>query len=189
MSLIALISTSKSSLCETIKIKEETGAYSSTNQGGYGAPNPATSHVQSAKIYISKRDNSGAFSEETEINVFGTLPSSNGASFEIDSTLYTAGFSDGIYKIRYVITGVDGSSNAFSYEVTDYPVIDCGINCCFQKLSDQVVNCCTPEIKDKHRRVSVLIRAMEGAIDGDDFDTIQTIIEEIQSICNCGCGC
>lgn len=189
MSLIIKTTTSNSSICEKINIKEETGAYSATNQGGYGVPNPLTSHVQTAKIYISKRDSTGIFSTETEIDAFGTFPSDSGANFEVDSTLYSPGFSDGIYKIRYVVAGVDGSSNAFSYESIEYVVMQCSIDCCWQKLSLEVVTCCTPEIKDKHRRIGVLMRALEASKYGNELDNIQKIIDEITSICNCSCGC
>lgn len=177
------------SVCDTATVTDLTSAYSGITPGGFGAPNPEISDVATATIQIAKRGTNDVWGTNTTIDVYPTLPSASAGSVDIDTTDYSAGFGDGVYRFIYTITGVQ-SSTPFTYTKTIYRPISCSAKCCAQKLSKKIATCCTDELMDKQRRVTVLMRSLEGACDCGSLDEMQNIITELGNICRlCGCNC
>lgn len=192
MSLLLQPKYCPSTSCDFITAPDLTGQYSSLNQGGFGTPNIAVSDVTTATISVAKRGSDGVFSDNVIIDVFPDLPSDSGLSFDITTELYPDGFGDGIYRFIYTITGVSNST-PFTYSSTIYRPITCSIDSCWSELSLMMVTCPTTELKDKHERVSTMMRALKASsTDCGNLGNTQTIIDEITNLCNqavCGCGC
>ncbi len=74
MSLIPSFVVLESDNSGTISVYDNTGAYSATNTGGYGSPNPAVGDVTEATLAISLRSSDGTFAEYNLIDVYPTLP-------------------------------------------------------------------------------------------------------------------
>lgn len=177
------------SVCDTATVTDLTSAFSGITPGGYGNPNPAISDVTIATIKISKRGTDGIWGANTIIDVYPDLPSASAGSVDIDTTDYPDGFGDGVYRFIYTITG-SLEDVPFTYSKTIYRPISCAAKCCWQKLSKKIATCSTDELMDKQRRVSVLMRSLDGGCDIGNLDAIQNTITELSNICrNCGCGC
>lgn len=175
------------SVCDTATITDTSGVYNGSNLG-YGSPNPAISDVTTSTIKIAKRGTDGVWGPTTTINVYNTLPSASGGYKDITTTDYPDGFGNGVYRFIYTITGAL-SAVPFSYSKTIYRPISCAARCCWQKLEKKIATCPTDELMDKQRRVSVLMRSLEGGCDCGDLTALQNIINELSQLCrNCGCG-
>jgi hypothetical protein len=196
MSIALKICQSQSDDCKTIVLTDKTGAYSLSNLTGWGAPNSLLSTALTATITISKRDATGLFIDSplSPIDVFPTFPSDVNATFNLTAELagYGAGalFSDGIYKITYTVTGVDGS--AYTLETIRYDGLLCNGMCCFKKKADKVSTCiCDCEdIEKSFIKLWTYIRLYEAARDCANFNQMQKYIDKIFKTCvDCGCGC
>lgn len=190
MSFLLQFKVCPTSLCDGVVITDLTGQESCLSAIGFGAPNIALGDVTTATIKVATRNSDGTFSSDTTINAFPTLPSQTGGTFSITNVLYPGGFGDAIYRFIYTITGVS-SNIPFTYSATIYRPITCSLTCCWQKLSKKLCECdCSDELKDKHRRLSVLMRGLSATCDCASLDCMQDIINEGTEICaDCGCGC
>lgn len=106
MALELSIDVCRASNCRSFTVTEETGAYNaSTNTGGYGAPNIATTDVLTATITVTPY-NGDAY---PTVSVYSTLPSSTDGDITINNTdlglSSTTNIPDNIYQILYTITG------------------------------------------------------------------------------------
>lgn len=178
---------------DTLTVLDNTGEYSSTKTGGWGSPNPALNTALVAEIRISLRDTDGNYGDVTTINAFSDLPSEDGGEFEITSEDAGQGtvFPDGIYKITYYVSGLDGAT-PYIYSVTTYKSFHPAIDCCYQKLAIKVSTCsCNcQDIKDNFNKMSVNMRLLKGAECSGNLDSIQKYIAFLTDTCrNCGCGC
>lgn len=93
--------------CKSFTFSETTGTYnSSTNTGGYGAPNFTVADVNTATVTITPFESDTS----TEINVFSTFPTTD-SEIEFTITNEDMGYSedesiaDGVYDIVYELTG------------------------------------------------------------------------------------
>lgn len=189
MGLVLNFKVCLNSVCDTATVTDLTSSYSGITPGGFSSPNPAISDVSTATIQIAKRGTDGIWGTNTTIDVYPDLPSASAGTVDIDTTDYPDGFGDGVYRFTYIITGVQ-SGTPFTYTKTIYRPISCTGKCCEQNLAKKIATCCTDELKDKQRRVRVLMRSLEGGCDCGSLDEIQNIINELTSICrSCGCNC
>lgn len=192
MSIQLKFTSSISSDASTLTITDCTGIYSSLNLGGWGSPNSAIGDVATATIKIAKRNSEGTYPTDVTVNAYSTLPSNAGGTFDIGKALYPLGFSDGIYRLIYTVTGVT-SSVPFTYSVTIYRTISCSISCCWQKLSLQVCQDTTynEDLLEQHRFVSIQMRALQASsCDCGNLNDTQTILDTITKFCkNLNCGC
>lgn len=171
-------------LQKDISFREVTGQYSSINQGGYGSPNPAIAQILTSKLYISKRSTDGTFEEDFVIDFMGTgiLPSNNGNNIILDNVLYTKGFSDGIYRMTYKVTGINLSSVAFESKETQYYCYLYGIKSSFAKLSLKYKSY-DERIKNTYKLVGLILRDIETG--HNNLDYLQIKIEELNILLNC----
>lgn len=105
MAEVLRISVSTDNDCTSFDVTDATGAYAVTNTGGFGAPNITTADITAATIKVTKFGGSTTYTK----NVYSTFPSSASASVTVANTdiglSSTATITDGIYLIRYDITG------------------------------------------------------------------------------------
>lgn len=103
-------STTEKSDAKSIDIKDTTGLYvSSTNPTGYGSdePSPRVNEVTTATIAVTLPGNTAP---EADIDVYPTLPNTDGTAFnilatDVDNTPANEKFDDGVYRILYSIAG------------------------------------------------------------------------------------
>ena len=103
------------------------------------------------------------------INIFPTLPNTAGTSFAaVSSDLrYTTStsFPDGVYTIRYVITG-NGGGTAFTNEVTREFLNYCGNKCCVYNMIAAIpeANCsCNSESVDRALFAYTMLQALKNS--------------------------
>ena len=192
MPLVLTFNSKVSSDGKKITITDTTGSYSPLLTTGWNSPNTAIANVLAATIKISKRDSDGIFGVETIVNVFPALPSAIGGSMNITSIVagQGGGFSDGIYKIIYTITGNDG--NPFSYSTIAYRVVTSHIKSCWQQLAKDVsiCTCGCEHLRDKFRCTSEFWMLLCAAEDCGDLNGIQKYIDILTAFCDSDCcGC
>jgi hypothetical protein len=176
---------------EILNIEDTTGAYSTTNIGGYGTPNDTSASAQTAVVQIWKRNEDGAYGDMTEVDVYPTLPSDSGGDIDIDAD--DAGqsetMSDGVYKIKYKIASAIAP---YTYDTTQYKSFHPAIDCCYQNLALKQVNCsCNcADVNDKLTKMTLQFALLKRAECSGDLDAIQKYINYITRLCDsCGCGC
>ncbi len=93
--------------CKSFTVEEETGVYSATNLGGYGAPNILTTDVLTATIAVTEYGDDSPLAAAT--SVYSTLPNTSGTTVSITNVnlgfASTAVIPDNVYQVLYTITG------------------------------------------------------------------------------------
>jgi hypothetical protein len=183
MALIPTISVCLDSACDTITITETTGIYdASSNVGGYGAPNIATSDIDSAVLTIISP------SEQTyTINLFdNSFPSSNTSySYEIPMSELgnRTSIEDGYWQITYTL--VDGGT---TYTANGSKVFFCNAKCCVARLLAAIepdeCDCNEQNIKriENYTKARTFLSSLENAANCfniDRFDTIKAILDKL----------
>jgi len=176
-----------------INFTEKTGAYSSGNLGGWGAPNEVIADATDAIVSINARGSSDIYS----ISLFPTLPTS---SKEIENLIPATSFgfasgekiTDGIYQIAYTVNYVDNNGNEASSTDSFYFAFVEGIRCCIANIRSRFHppegECnCTGEDKSKFYAAEALYNSICGAVSCDKLDKTQEIIDYLQRYCECNC--
>lgn len=191
MSLLPSFVILQSDNSETISVYDNTGAYSATNAGGYGSPNPTIGDVTEATLAISLRSSDGTFAEYNTIDVYPTLPNVLETPFEIsgeDAGFGTdALFPDGIYQMVYTVSG-DG----FSESVTEYIVLQASINACYTEAAVTLSQCaCNCDSLDNGIiEMDFYLGQLERAKVSGNLNWIANILSKLTNLCTaCGCGC
>lgn len=177
---------------DTVTVLDNTGQYSSLLLYSWGSPNPDISTVLSSHIDVSKRNADGTFGTTSIIDVYPTLPSDIGASYDISAADAGQGtvFSDGIYKFYYYVAGNDGT--AYAYSVTTYKAFHPAIDCCYAKLSAKYAacDCGCKELEEQLNQFTINMLLLEKAKCNGDLQSIQKYIDYLTDLCTeCSCGC
>lgn len=171
-----------------LTITDLTGQYSSINLEAWGTPNQDISTALVATLDISKRNSDGTYGDVTVIDLYPTLPSDNGASFDISAEDAGQGsvFSDGIYKLRYYVSGDDGGTPYNSEKIT-YKCFNPAIDCCYAKKSAKASKCCN-ECNEKLEKMAINMLFLKWAKCNGDLESIQSYLDCLTEICN-DCSC
>jgi hypothetical protein len=174
--------------CTDLIFKETTGAYSLSNTGGWGSPNPVTGASYSAVLTATDPDGNVHI---IDLYALSTFPK-NDATFEY--TIPIAQFSpltsitDGLWTFVYT---VDLSNNGTDlYTATSSKVFTCSINCCLDNILTKIKadNCdsCDSNYYTYEEYVKLLAYrdALENAADCGDTDYIADILEIASKLCN-----
>lgn len=185
---------SLSSDAKTLTITDTTGQYSSTNTGGWGSFNPDLNTALTAVMQLSKRNADGTFGTTTSIDMFPTLPSDSEGAFDITATLAGQGitFSDGIYRLKYIVSGNNGGISPYNLSITRYDTLRNSISCCGQKMAAKVAtcNCNCKSIESKYREFSIFYRLLKAAECCGDLNAIQKYLDKLTEMCSdTDCGC
>jgi hypothetical protein len=122
-------------------VDDTTGVYDATsNPGGYGSPNPATSDVTAAYIKVTMSDGT-----IYTIDAYPTLPNTAGTTFSVTSEdigqAADEQFLDDVSTIDYVVLGVS-SGTPFAYTCGRLEVFMCNALCCVnEKMANIEVGC------------------------------------------------
>lgn len=184
-----------SSNCKKMTFYELTGAFSTSNPGGWGSPNYDTTDAEDATLEITDPDGNTTTLDLTLVTpTFPTTNLSQGYEFtpsDIGST--EEKFTDGKYTFTYTVSRT--SATAFSdYEVVQQ-LIYCQAKCCVRSLFAQITDfkCdCKNTKLELALRASALLEGLKYAADCGQEDTFNTILETINSLCDtedCNCGC
>jgi hypothetical protein len=167
---------------DELYVYDNTGKYSTQNQGGWGNPNTLISDVVSAEIrvYLPKSES------YTSIDVYPSLPSDVGLGFEIDaSDLGLSSLDPGIYKLQYIVTtntSVVIESNVFKF--FHYLPIECCISS--KKLVLQPTDATSDMVNSVLEMELLLENAIWSACAGDDV-TAEEISDSLWLKCSCCC--
>lgn len=184
MALIPTIQLCLTSTCDVLTFSETTGVYDvSTNQGGYGTPNPAIADFVSAVLTVTDPDG-----VEYEIDLFDDFPTSNtDATYTIDLADLggRTSIEDGYWQFEYTL--VDDEEE--EYTATKSYFFYCQTRCCVNKLLARISTCETcldDKVNNKKIMDYIKAKAFLGALENaagcfneDAFDNILSIINKI----------
>lgn len=150
--------------CSQIRFTETTGTYSTSNPGGWGAPNATLAQATLAVLTIT--DPNGVI---YTINLFTHgLPSSNkDFYYNIPVADVAVNIIDGKWTFVYTVV-----ANAVTYTKTKYSLFFCNSECCVNKmLLDLDLEDCDCDCKD---------------IKYDDYIKAWTFLEALKEAAKCG---
>lgn len=179
--------------CKELLLQDNTGTYSATNTGGWGAPNIELSDVDDAEIVISTTDTSIGGTEDVTTTVQAAtiidgvfeLITLEPADIDSDETK----FPDGIYTITYTIT-----ANGTDYEYSVKCYSDCQVSCCIEKMKtkfkEKLCTCDGETYIMNYFKAEALLMGLKAAAcasDDTEFSNILASIEKICTVLNCNC--
>ncbi len=186
---------SKTADCKGFLITDVTKLYSTSNLGGWGAPNPLLNTALTATFTIELRASDGTWSTSTlsPVSAFSTFPSSSSGTYTLTAQAagYGTGatFQDGIYRITYTVTGTSGG--AYTATTTMYYVHTCGIDCCYQQaaLDACTINTCCDGTNKDLANIAYYKRLLSAASCSGDLSLIQTYLDILTATCASCSGC
>lgn len=166
--------------CSQIKFTETTGAYSTSNLGGYGTPNIDISDVVSCYVDVT--------SPSGELVTINMITAGFPSSVSLDriltlNMLAVSAITDGKWIITYrIITDTE-----LKYTVTKTKLFYCNSECCIsQKLANLEITDCDCCKEDKSYADYVLTKTMLDSLknaakcgDMESFDKIKKIIDKL----------
>lgn len=171
MSLQLNFTTCVTNGCTNIKFTETTGVYSTTNPGGWGAPNPEISNIYFASIILTSPNN-----VTYTIDIFDSIVTEYNNGF-----IYTFSIPgvdniiDGKWTIKYEIVtrqAVIEDVVYTTYSKTKYFLYYCNSECCVnQMLLDLDLEDCECDCKD---------------ITYNDYIKAWTFLEALKEAARCG---
>lgn len=177
-------------------ITDSTGLYSSTNQGGWGAPNPTTGSMVDAALVLHLPDGNTLLPNSTNVVIFNadtspafypTFPNTTGTPFVITGTM--AGYStvklpDGIYQMDYELAQT--TPGTYNYTYSSYIMMDAAVECCLSKLATNACKCGNKQ--NRFIQGWSLLEQARYAILCQNINNAASALQAAQNIC-AGCGC
>jgi hypothetical protein len=198
----------KQSGCDKIKIVDCTGAYSSDNTAGYGAPNVASSAITQAVVQILLHGyvkpfiftlniengivQSATMTNPKDVVVVWELentvfPFTKQAPFLIEAEKLGLGdFPDGLTVLNVEL--FDGTDY---YTISEDYFFDCKVSCCVQQLAlaaSAACNCDSVEVK-KFNKATSYLNMMRIHRDSSRYLEASEMLVKLQEICEGKCGC
>ena len=183
---------------KSIEISDTTGVYSSSNEGGYGSPNPLVSDATACTVSVMMPDPTTflASGDPYVINAYPSLPNITDTIYSIPNTslglLADDVLPDGQYIITYHVEGIVGN-DTFSNEYTFYFYNANQIECCLDKAGNKYDDdcCCGNDssfINYLWQR-NKLTQICNAESCGDN-DSVIEMIKSLSDYCkNNDCGC
>lgn len=178
---------------------ENTGAHDTNFPNSWGAPNPATSDVDTVVLIAAKRNEDGTYTTNPQYDGFSILPSAVIGKKE-DVTAEQLGygtnavFEDGIYKFTYGVSGTF-EDNPFSYTKEITKIFTGNIRCCLLKMLVKNCECLckNEELKCIIIQFALLLLAIKEyeEYSVDNLDQIQGYIDFLKKKCeqsDCKCN-
>lgn len=165
--------------CESVKLKELTGAYNAiTNTTGWGAPNVEIANYLYAKVeFFLNGTGDAVYTAEFSNELFPTTDTD--FEYEIPVSL-----TDGWYSIVYTVQTAEGVTTA-EYTKTIYQSFYCNVKCCVMSMLDGIdLDCdCSNDTIDKFNRAYALLVGLEKASGCGNLTNFTNILTELQKIC------
>lgn len=171
--------------CNQLVFKETTGAYSASNTGGWGAPNPTTAAATSAVLTATSP--SGVI-YTINLLTLSAFPKSD-INFEYVIPLAQLGsvtsIADGYWTFTYTVV-----ASAVTYTDTFAKTFTCAIDCCISNILMKIKNneCETCDSNyytyEEYVKAISLRDSLENATECGDTEYIEDILEILQRLCN-----
>lgn len=169
--------------CDTFTLTELTGVYSSTNTGGWGAPNALTSDITVAILQVTSPG--GSVYTINLLSPVSGFPSAN-PSFDYDLLPGDLGgmtnAADGHWQFFLYYRTAAGTV----YQKTKNYLFYCNSECCVQELlADIDISCDSCDNDDKienYTKASAFLAGLKNAarcFQTSNFDSIQAILTKL----------
>lgn len=164
--------------CVDLEFTETTGTYSTSNPGGYGAPNIALGDVLTA--VLTSTSPSGIV-YTTNLFTLG-FPSSN-LSYSTDITLTGSSLEDGKWTFTYTITTLTET-----YTKTIYKLFTCNSECCVKQMLEDLDNddCgCKDSSKElnTYLKAWTFLQSLKNAAKCGDINSFTKIKKIVDKLC------
>lgn len=182
----------QASTCKSFSVTDKTGVYSSSNSGGYGAPNFAIADAIDATLNVTLPNNTG-----TLITVFPTLPDSTGNVIQtITNTMLglSGSLPDGIYVIQYTVNFNNTNNQTIIKTVTKVFLLSCTIKCCIDKMIAKIptedCDCNSIAMKNAILAFSLYQSLLFNGKCGNIVNVTSLLfrLTKLCEITNCGCS-
>ena len=165
--------TTDSCSCDSLTFTETTGAYSGTNTGGWGAPNPILGDVNTATLTIVNNTTNVTYDDLT-------ITASTSSSTVINpSDLNITKFSDGAYCFTYTVT----LNNTTVYTYSKCLLLVCNIKCQIKTVAGTLLDTCKHCKYEDYQQlfeIWALYNALTSAANCSDYNQINTNLEILQ---------
>ena len=174
---------------KSILFTDTTGAYSSANITGWGAPNPLIGTVIDVEIIIIAPDGNTYVISMADIS--GDLPSDSNGIFNIHMG-YLGGtmgatIQQGIYSVEYRVIYADGSVTGQLVSKRKYVLATSVIKCCVHKMLaslDMCDDCPCGEDKSNALEAYTLYKAMLYAYACGSLTKAGKMATQVNKLCN-----
>jgi hypothetical protein len=174
--------------CSSFLFSELTGAYSTVNTTGWGAPNPEIVDAVSATLEITTP------SEITyTFDLYDDFPTTDSTqSYEVTGSVLgmSDSLTDGKYTFVYTVVTEDDESVQTTYSITKQLFTICSVECCVNRmlLDIEDLNCdCNKVAKDKYLEAYTLLLALKHASTCGNEDTVNDLLTTINKLCTSNC--
>lgn len=190
MALSLKIAICQNSDCKSVEFSETTGAYSTSNTGGWGSPNPTIADATSAILTITQPD--GTVTTIASSLLYPTFPTTDDTvTYTIDSGDLALGddvaLPDGIYTFVYEVLTTTGV-----YRVQLRKALYCQAECCVNGLLAKVATegCdCSSELVDNALEAYFWLQVLKASECNETaFDNALEIINRICDFNSCNCS-
>ena len=186
MSLVLSFDICEGSNCNTLKFTETTGAYSTSNTSGWGAPNMSTGNAVSATLTITTPSGDVL----TPINMHILPPSFPSEDFtqEYSIPLTSLGenssITDGVWSFLYtVVCTQDLITVTYTQRVTQgfYCQVDCCVKSMFKNID---VECdCSKDQLSKAAKAYLLLKGLKYSANAGDISKFNSDLALLQKMC------
>lgn len=173
-----------------LTFREYTGAYSTANLGGYGAPNPTVASVIDATITITRRGSTSSY----------TFPITATSDDQIQTLIPATSFGyasgekieDGLYQVRYQVDySTLGGATQTAFDSFYFAFLN-KVKCCISSIDETLSvpdgHCeCADEQINSVTSVAHLVTAICRQVACDKLDKAQETLEYVQRYCACHC--
>lgn len=171
--------------CSKLQISDATGAYSTNNTTGWGAPNLALGDVTEATLTVTPPNVTSA----TNFDVTTTVTSATIVEglFILktvqNSDLTGGALVDGIYTITYEVT--DGED---TYTTTIKTFSTCKADCCVEKMKakfkKELCGCNWKTFWDNYKKAEALLYGAKSAFACGKEDEAKDLLDQVNKICS-----
>jgi len=174
---------------KSIVFTDTTGAYSTFNMHGWGAPNYDLSDVLDVEILVKTPD--GTTYSLSMADLSPSLPNDSDGTFHIHMGFLGGTQGDpmvqGVYEFEYRILVNDGSAGGFLISVRHYGLVSSIIKCCVHKMLanlDICDDCPCGEDKSNALEAYTLYKAMLYAYSCGSVTKANKMAAQVHKLCN-----
>lgn len=184
MALIPKIELCVQSSCQELVFKETTGAYSVSNVGGYGNPNPLIGDVTAASVLITNPGGTQYTVDLLATTYFPTTDTSYEYVIPMSSIGAPTTITDGQWTFVYTVT-----AGSVSYTATVSYIFTCNTECCVAKLLANIevddCDCNSSNIKkiNDYLKARAFLSAMRDAAYCGNLSRYTSIKSLVDKIC------
>lgn len=171
--------------CDTIKVSDIAGLYSSDNTTGWGSPNLARDFTGTAILEIKYK------TSVLQFDVKETIEDAVLPYFTLYSYTNASGLEDGVYTITVTLTDTENNKK---YVTSKKITSECNVECCVAKLAIKAADECNCNTLDAENfsKAEQILSSLKSVAENLGEKEYYIQLAKLQKICetsNCGCGC